>query len=114
MIKMPATSIIIMIPLILLLSSSSIASVLVNYIQPAHAQTFGNPVQFTSPGDQTDSHIAASGNNAYLVMTSEVNGVSNILFTRSTDGGVSYSTPTPLPNVVGSFSIFTINSSIWK
>jgi hypothetical protein len=90
--------------IVLLLSSSSIATLLINYLQPAHAQTFSNPVNLTNgPGDQTDPHIAASGTNAYLVMTSEEGGGSNILFSRSVDGGISYSPPTQLPSVGFSF-----------
>lgn len=56
-----------------------------------------------SPGDQTDPHIASSGNSIYAVWTSEVNGRSDILFTRSTDGGATFSTPIPLSSAA-SFS----------
>jgi hypothetical protein len=55
----------------------------------------------SSPGDQRDSHIAASGSSVYAVWTSEVNGQSNILFTRSTDKGVTFSTPTDISHSSG-------------
>jgi hypothetical protein len=101
-IKVPAISNIITTALVvILLSYSSIATISINYIiQPAHAQTFSNPVNLTNgPGDQTDPHIAASGTNSYLVMTHNEAGASSILFSRSVDGGISYSTPIQLPRV---------------
>lgn len=48
----------------------------------AYAQTFGEPIRITDlQGDQTDPHIASSGDNVYLAMTSEAGGTSNIEFT---------------------------------
>jgi hypothetical protein len=67
-------------------------------VSPAYAQqaSFSNPIPIDNgPGDQTDPHIAGSlsGNNVYASYTSEINGASNILFARSSDGGASFSTP---------------------
>jgi hypothetical protein len=78
--------------------------------QSAFAQqaSFDNPIPLDNgPGDQVHSHVAASdGNNVYVAYTSEINGQSSILFTRSTDRGASFSTPISVSNdqASGSFS----------
>jgi hypothetical protein len=72
---------------------------------PILQPSFSNPVPLdTSPGDQTDLHIASSGSSIYSVWTSQVNGQSFILFARSTDGGATFSTPIPLSDPPNSFS----------
>src|SRR5690349_17880612 len=65
---------------------------------------FAQEIAFANPpvpvdngvGDQTDPHIASSGNNVYISYTSEVNGASEVLFKRSADGGVTFSNPISL------------------
>ena len=78
--------------------------------QSAFAQqaSFDNPISLDNgPGNQVDSHVATSdGNNVYVAYTSQVNGGSSVLFTRSTDRGASFSTPISVSNdeASGSFS----------
>ena len=59
----------------------------------AHAQqtTFNSPVPLDNGlGEQLDSHIASAGNTAYMTWTSEVNGISKILFAKTSNGGISF------------------------
>lgn len=62
-------------------------------LQEAHAQqaTFSSPIPLDNGvGDQLDSHIASSGNTAYMTWTSEVNGISKILFAKTSNGGINF------------------------
>jgi|GEM_PF-1374611 len=67
------------------------------FLKLAHAQTFADPIKITNlEGDQLDSHIASFGDNVYIVFSSNVGGSSDVLFMRSTDGGVQFSAPIPV------------------
>lgn len=86
------------------LSTSTLSTLLVfsvtlvalsNSLPLAHADTFGNPIVLdNSAGDQTDSHVASSGDNVYTSYSSQLNGVSNVIVTTTADKGASFSTKT--------------------
>ena len=66
---------------------------------PPLQPSFSNPVPLdNSPGDQTDPHIASAGSSIFAVWTSQVNGLSDISFSRNTDGGATFSNPILLSN----------------
>jgi hypothetical protein len=57
----------------------------------AQQVSFNSPVTLdTGQGNQGDSHIASSGNTAYMSWTSEVDQISKILFAKSSNGGSSF------------------------
>jgi len=100
------------------LLSVFISSVIVSPFQllPTSLQlpvAFAQQVSFNSPvpldnsqGDQVDSHIASSGNTAYMTWTSEVNGISKILFAKSSNGGNSFDSRKTLSDDSGSHFAF--------
>jgi hypothetical protein len=60
----------------------------------AYAQqvSFDSPVLLDNgPGTQTDPHIASSGNTAFMTWSSELpSSISKILFTKTSNGGISF------------------------
>jgi hypothetical protein len=93
-----------------LIIAAAISSPLLYSQQSALAQQapFSKPIPLdTSQGDQTDPHIASSGDNVYASYTSDVNGLENILFRKSSDNGDTFSSPKTLSNPSGHFGFLS-------
>jgi hypothetical protein len=93
-----------------LIIAATIASPLSFSQQSALAQQapFSKPIPIdNSAGDQVDSHIASSGDNVYTSYTSDVNGLDNILFRKSSDKGDTFSSPKTLSNPSGHFGFLS-------
>ena len=83
-----------------LIIAATVASPL-SSLQSAFAQqaSFSKPIPLDkTAGDQTDPHIASSGDNVYTSYTSELNGLSKIVLGKTTDKGSSFSSPKTLSN----------------
>ncbi len=65
------------------------------------AQTFSLPLQLTNSGVIPEIAVDGSG-NIYVVWHDESNSpFANVMFTRSTDGGATFSTPAPISGIPG-------------
>lgn len=90
-----------------------------NSLQSVYAQSFGDIIQITDgPDDNFFPHVASSGNNVYVVWERENNGDSDILFTRSIDGGTTFSEPIQLSDdpafsLASSIAIDDANGNIY-
>ncbi len=73
-----------------------------------NGDTFGNVINLSNNNSTTNvqyAEIVSSGNNVYVIWTdTSTGGTSNVIFSKSTDNGVTFSTPVKLSNsALGSF-----------
>jgi hypothetical protein len=74
-----------------------------------NGETFSEPVNLSNnPGRSAIPQVAAAGNNVYVVWGDNTSGEAEVLFTKSTDNGVTFSAPKIISNTPG----FPINPKI--
>jgi hypothetical protein len=106
---MPIVQLIVFLSSTIIVAAGVVTPFLLLQLAFAQQASFGNPIPLdNSVGEQDTPHIASYGSNVYVAYTSELNGQSSILFTRSTDGGASFSTPISVSDDQGrSFSFLS-------
>ena len=77
-------------------------------------ETFSTPENISNnPGNSALPAIAVNGNNVYVIWIDDTDGFDEIFFSKSTDGGETFSTPENISNIPGisAFPAIAVNGN---